>query len=367
MGRVTDDASVNVTATNLREVLQSVGRGEGARKTWFTRLVTAYLSYRDGRKTAASTGAGTESERALAVIRAACIKSAVGGAASGMILTGATLVTADAPAGALIAVPAAALSIGGEMVARALIHLDMTCDLAEIFGLRFDPENPRDFWQIYGLAFRAHEHQDDDDPGQDLVHRVSEAEAHEIGEKIGHHLLGESVLKNIVPFLGIVTSSATNWKATKQLGDAVRRYLRYRRAIDDAVARAEDLCKDHFDLLIEGLWFVFISDGRLSSEEATLLTSLLDELDPVTRAAVERRIDTDESDWLVRLGTLPDALREPFYYALEVAAAVDKTVSLPEEKILARAAVTLERQVDMRRVERMIKTFEEVGVLTSRP
>jgi hypothetical protein len=365
---VTADSTVDVTATNLRQVLESVGRGEGrVRKTWFTRLVTAYLAYRDGRRqTAPAKVVGTESERALAVIRAACIKSAVGGAASGMILTGATLVTADAPAGALVVVPAAALSIAGEMVARTLVHLDMTCDLAEIFGVRFDVNNPRDFWQLYGLAFRTHQHRDAGDPGRDLVHRVSHAEAHEIGEQIGHHIVGESVLKNIVPFLGIATASATNWKATRLLGDTVRRYLRYRRALDDALDRAEDLCKGYLDLLIEGLWFVFIADGRLAPEEATLLTALLDRLDPVTRAAVEARFVTDESDWLVRLVSVPDGLREPFFYALEVAAAVDKQVSLPEEKILARAATTLERQVDMRRVERLVREFEEVGVLAAR-
>jgi hypothetical protein len=359
------DAGVAVSPDNLREVLESIGRGRGkVTRTWFTRLVTAYLRYRAERgRNVAPAAQRAEAERARDVIRAACIKSAMGGAASGLVTTGAVLAVAEAPAGMLLAIPGAALAIGGEMIVRSLIHLDMTCDLADIFGQRFDPEEPTDFWQLYALAFRTHAHESAADPGNDLLHRIGEVDA-QIGESIAEKILGESMIKNILPFAGIATSSVANWRRTRRLGDTARRYLRYRRAMDDTMATAQELVREHLDLLVEGLWFLFVADGQLVPEEVTLLAGLLRRLDPVTRAAVEARFVLDETDWLERLPRLAEAVRAPFLYALEVAAAVDKAVSLPEQRILARAARVLGRELDMRRVDAMIKDFEDVGVLT---
>src|SRR5215470_4999043 len=346
----------------LRQVLEAVGSREGGERAgWFVRLVQAYLQYRKRRPAAAD--ARPESERATACVRAACVKSAVGGAASGAVITGATVLTAEIPSGYLFAVPLAAAGVGVEMLARAIIHLDMVCDLAAIFGQRFDPDEATDLWHLYALVFKTHRFESDDDPGSDLIQRIGETEASEIGESLGARILGESVIKNIVPVVGIAASSVTNYRRTRDLGDTARRFFRYRRAIGDALERARALCEEQLDLLIEGLWFLFIADGRLVPEETTILLGLLGKLDAQRRAAVEERFVVDENGWLERLGAVPPDVRDPFMNALEVAAAVDKAVSLPEQKILSQAARRLGRTLDMARVERMIKEFEDVGVL----
>jgi hypothetical protein len=361
-----ESAGLDVNARNLRGVLAAVGVGEGpVRRTWFTRLVTAYLHYRARRGEAARRD-GHEAELALRTIRRSCVKSAISGVASGLVTTGATIVAAEipGPTALLVAIPAAALGVTAEMIARTLINLDMTCDLAAIFGVALDPDNPTGFWQLYSLAFATHpEPSDEEDLGRELVHHVQHAEAHQVGETIGHQLIGESLLKNLVPFLGVGISAVTNWRSTRALGDTVRRYMRYRRALHDAFARAEDMCRDHLDLLIEGLWFLFVADGKLVPEEAAILGELLRKLEPTLRAAVQERLVDDESDWLGRLPALAEDERDAFLYALQVAAAVDKAVSLPEQKILGRAAKRLGRSLEMEKVDRMIREFETVGVL----
>jgi len=324
----------------LKQVLEAVGgKAGGGRGSWFVRLVTAYLRYRDRRPLAVD--ARPETDRAKATVRAACVKSALGGACSGAVITGATIATAEIPTGYIFAVPLAAAGVGIEMLARAIIHLDMVCDLAAIFGMRFDPDDPTDLWHLYALVFKTHKFENDDDPGSDLIQRIGETEASDIGESLGERLLGESVLKNIVPVIGIAASSVTNYRRTRQLGDTARRYFRYRRAIQDALERARALCEeelDVLDLLIEGLWFLFIADGRLVPEETTILLRLLGKLDAERRSSVEQRFVVDEAAWLDRLAAVPAEVREPFMNALEVAAAVDKAVSLPEQKILSQAA-----------------------------
>jgi len=61
---------------------------------------------------------------------------------------------------------------------------------------------------------------------------------------------------------------------------------------------------------------------------------------------------------------VPEASRDAFLHALEVAAAVDKEVGVPERKILRRAARALGREFDLKRVERMMAEFEDRGVLS---
>ena len=154
---------------------------------------------------------------------------------------------------------------------------------------------------------------------------------------------------------------------TKNLGDTVRRAMRYPRAMDDTLATSKKACADCLDLFIEGMWFVFTADGKLSPEETACLANLLDDLDATTRHAVLARFTDDEIDWVERIESIPKESRPSFMHALEVAAAVDKVVGLPEKKLLRRVAHHLDLEFDMNRVQRMIEHFEETGLLAEVP
>jgi hypothetical protein len=92
---------------------------------------------------------------------------------------------------------------------------------------------------------------------------------------------------------------------------------------------------------------------------------MLQKLDRLQRHAVLARFVEDELDWTNRIhGAVPEALRDTFLYVLEVAAAVDKEVGLPERKLLRRASLALGREFSPDRVLRMITEFEENGVLS---
>jgi uncharacterized tellurite resistance protein B-like protein len=336
---------------------------------WFTKLVTHYVKRNAARLKAKPRAAETASasDRAKSAIRWACVKSAVSGAAAGCVSTGATLFTAQTEGlGGLVAGPIAALAIGGEMIYRAIVHVDLSCELASIFEVEFDPNDDADIWRLYAVAFGTHQHDEEtEDPGKELVSEVTHIEGEQVGEKIGQKVLGESVMRNIIPIAGIVTSAVTNFMMTRRLGDTVRRYMRYQHALGDVAAEAVTTCNSHLDLLIEGLWFIFSADGKLTPEEAAFLAHMLKKLDPIRRHALIARFVEDELDWTVRLKTeVPPEMRDMFMRVLEVAAAVDKEVGLPERKILRRAARSLGREFSQERVEQMIREFEENGVLS---
>ena len=337
---------------------------------WFARLVLFYV--KRWNETHAQQRAHEHHEspsvRAQSAIRRACILSSVTGASAGMVTTGATLFAAQTEGlGAIVGIPASVLAIGGEALFRAIVHVELTCELADIFSVKFDTDDPADFWRLYALIFKMKEHDEESsDPGRKLVHEISHVEGEEVGQEIGRKIMGESVVRNIVPVIGIFTSAITNYKLTRHLGDVVRRYMRYQRAMHDAFEREEHACADCFELVVEGVWFLFTADGKLSPEEAALLAHLLSRLDDTRRHAVMQRFVEDELEWTERIRhEVPEGVRDAFLHALEVAAAVDKEISLPERKILRRASHSLGREYDAARVETMIRDFEEDGVLAT--
>ncbi|HEY3816428.1 MAG TPA: TerB family tellurite resistance protein [Polyangiaceae bacterium] len=331
---------------------------------WFNRLVAWHLTRRRGRKARERTQ-DAESDEARALIRRACLKAAASGAAAGSMSTAAALLTAQTEGlASIVTVPLAAGAIGLEMGFRTLVHLDLACDLAATFEVPYDLEDPEDLFRLYALIFKTAEHEEEsEDSGGKLVHEVMSQESEEVGEQVGKRVLGESVARNLLPVLGIATSAVTNYLLTRKLGDTVRRYMRYRRALHDALEHASSECHECLDLLIEGVWFIFSADGKLTPEEVGALAHLLEKLPPAERARVQARFVEDELEWADRIEALPEHVRDEFLHALQVAAAVDKHVGLPERKILRRAAHHLGRPFDRERLDKMIEEFESYGVL----
>ncbi|HSO00212.1 MAG TPA: hypothetical protein VLS89_18095, partial [Candidatus Nanopelagicales bacterium] len=223
------------------------------------------------------------------------------------------------------------------------------------------PDDPSDLWSLLALSLGpSAARRGGGTPAQQL-RGLTRSEATVIGRRLGVRLLGEGLLRNAVPFIDVIASSSTNWALTRRLGDTVRRYARYRRAFDDAIAAHEELSR-RLDLLVPGVWFLFTADGPPSSEEAALLASLLRRCDPAFLTRLEEAL-ADDVDWLGRLSELPESARPAFYYALEVAAAADKRISLRERRLLEHAAEALGVAADETHVDRMIWELEERGVL----
>jgi hypothetical protein len=364
-----------VTATNgtltAAELAGAVGvreGGEAPSRGWFTRAVTRYMRANLERLRGAPVRADVDiPDQARSAIRKASLVSAAGGALTGAISTAATVVTAQTEGlGGIVAVPLAGAAIGLEMVWRSAVHVRLTCDLAHLFQVRFDADDTDDLLRLYALAFGTHKEEASQDLGKGMLEKVGEAKSEDVGEKIGRALLGESLMRNLVPVLGIFTSAITNFVVTRRLGDTVRRYLRYQRAMTDAIRDAELTCAKSNLLLLEGMWFIFTADGVLAPEEAGCLVHLLADLPPDDRDALRARFTDDEIDWMGRVKEqVPEDQRDAFLYALEVAACLDKEISLPERKILKRVSILFQRPFEPERLTRMIEQLEDKGVLTA--
>ncbi|HSP76929.1 MAG TPA: hypothetical protein VLQ93_00260 [Myxococcaceae bacterium] len=310
---------------------------------WFNRLVSLYLRHYDAhglRRAIEAQGSGAESTEAI--IHRACLEATLSGTGSAAVTTGASVYAAQSGGLAwLLALPISGLTLGGEMLLRALLHLRMACDLASAFGLSFQPDDPSDLCDLHCLAFGIGPWKVPEAPDKDFLHQLVGSEAEEMGQAIGSRLLGESLARNALPFVSLLTSSITSWRRTRQLGDTVLRYVRRRRALEDALDSLRRHDSEAVELLLEGAWFLFISDDWLDPEEATVLTWLLRAASTDSQRRLMERFEPQDSGWLERLRSVPPRTREPLMKALRVLSASSAESSPREQRVLARAARAL--------------------------
>ena len=163
--------SANSVGPPTRAALaEELGQRAGGQKAppagWFSKLIAYYLrryQHKDATSARSRVKDGQSiSDAARSRIRRASVKSAISGAAAGTLSTAATLITAQTEGLAgLVAIPIAALGIGGEMMYRSLVHFDLTVQLADLFEVEFDPTDPADIIRLYSLVFKTNAEEED--------------------------------------------------------------------------------------------------------------------------------------------------------------------------------------------------------------
>ena len=329
--------------TNLRSEIHARDVRSGV---WYNKTLAVFVEYyahRSKRRDLAATPPERRDAVARATIDRVALWSALAGSGAAAGVTAASVAMAQTSFLAAPAVlPLAGIGLLTELVLREVLHLELACELAEIYGMSFAPGSETELVRVTALALRAEMHETEDDPGRGLVERIaSSEESGTLGKLVASSLVGESLLRNAVPFADIAVSSARNWQLVHQVGSFVQGYTSRRVVLQQAVARLAQRSPRSVELLIEGVWFIFISDGRLTGIETALLAYLM--RDREISVELTHHFVCDEAEWLERLHELEAApeTRQLFLAALHVAAAVEKPVTASERAILTRVAQTL--------------------------
>ncbi|MCC6647501.1 MAG: hypothetical protein IT374_18255 [Polyangiaceae bacterium] len=339
----------------------ALGRELGVREVrtgaWFTKLVTLYLRFHPAREASARELALPPTARAARVIQRAALKSSLTGAAAAATATGAAVLTVQTQGlGAIAGVPAAALGIFGELLYRALVHVELTVDLAQIYGFELDARDPTELMRVYALAFGLEGARDGKlAEAQNALDGVLRLSGHDMGLRIGGRLVGDSLKRNAVPFMGIVTSAISSYRRTRDLGVTVHRYVRLHQALREALVAHIARLGDEAPLLVEGAWFMLTADGRLAAAETAALAWLIEQFPADARAGLTARFVEDEAEFHARLARTPEHVRDTLLQAFEVAAAVEGPPTLPERRVLRNAARALGREVDAARLGRVAR------------
>src|SRR5262249_21662682 len=135
----------------------------------------------------------------------------------------------------------------------ALLQIDLVCDLASIYGVPFDADDVGEVATLFGLALEVDVKKskkegedgrslakdgaaaDADASPQGLTSKLMELEGGDIGTRIGRKMLEDSVMKNIIPIVGLGISARWNYIGTRKLAATAKKYIRYRRALTETL------------------------------------------------------------------------------------------------------------------------------------
>jgi hypothetical protein len=337
---------------SLLEIYHHVHLSDLFAGRWFDEIARGWLQRdqrKEGSKLRLVRGAENRTEEARRLVRRACAGAAVLATGAATINTGAGVVTANTSgAAAPIVLPIAGLSTAADTMTRVLVHLRMAQNLLDLYGVSEDPEELDELGRLLALGYGLEPPVNGTDRGRALLEHLMRLEWTEAARVIGAGLLSESVLRNTFPFINLLASPLWSLKVTRDLAHMIEGYARHRRVLDDAYAQMEETSPEAVEVFLAGLWFVFTADGRLTREEAAIMSRLLRRQTPAVRQrlmGVFGRFDGAD-DWFGRLAELDPVVRAPLLHGLELAAAADSRINAQERDVLHRAAAALRQPLD---------------------
>lgn len=334
----------------LARLGRRIGTWELRSGDWFRHVVEAYLESREERRQRVAVAAVADEERVAqtnALIRRAAAVMAASGAGSGASWTAASTAAANTQGVAgIVTIPLAGLVSGLELAFRSLTQIRLTCDIAELYGLRVRPEHRDAVMRLYALALGLVEHDEhaEKDLGRGVIEHVARMDIHEMGKVVGAKLAGDALIRSVVPYVGVAMAALGNAWQTVKLGRTLRSYLIYRCELLERVHEIERRSPRSVEPLVHGLWSVLTATGTVDAAGAALLADLVSGRPHDARQAMLEGFVPGNEDWLHRLReTTDDETRALVMHALTVAAAADAEAEPAEIAILQRAAEALQR------------------------
>ena len=294
-------------------------------------------------------------------IQLAARYAGIEGGLSASAYTGAVAATIGSGGGASpVTVPGAVASFAVDLLFVTQIQLRLAYDIAVLYGVPLDLDDPEDVWKLIRVAFVVKS----GEMGRGAASKGVPAILRPLLKKIfsgstlatakslpvvGKYLLQRNIIKFAIPVASVPISTGVNYWSTKIAGRHATRIFRQEAKISEAARRMTDRTHLH-DELVWVLWLISTVDGPARDDERRLIhdvTSILYELEKDVPALEELRevIDLEPSVVWARV----DAAfgdRAGLYDAAVLTAVIDGKVSASELTALSHLADLCSSQFD---------------------
>lgn len=329
----------------VRAAVRGLGAATLSDGSWFYGLLARHLALHAERadRQPAHPGVSVE-DRAKREVRKAALRTAAAGAVAATVATTGELATlfTEGLAGP-VGVPAALLSIVLEATYKALLQIDLVCDLGAIYDAPFGPRQADEVTALFAVALVPR-----GGVPREMSDELALLQNGALAARVGRRLLHGSFLRNALPVLGVAVSAGFSLAGTRKLGATTQRYLRYRRALAAPVARLRTADPA---LLVESVWRLATADGRQGLLAPAAVLHLLGP--ELRRAALADPGAGGEDAWLGKLAGLDAELQPAFLEALYLVAGAEGHPSPATARILRRLGEKLGRDIDFPRIERI--------------
>jgi uncharacterized tellurite resistance protein B-like protein len=289
--------------------------------------------------------------------------AAVAGGVTGIVTTGAEVSTVIT--GGMTATVFAG-AIGSEMVYLTQMQMRLVLDLAVLYDVEIDTEDPEDMLLVFGYALGV-------SPTGMMSKFAQKAAGHatkravrkyiskgvlqsvkSMGAKIGVKILQRTIIKFSVPAASAVVGSSFNYMTTKSIAKVAELHFSQRGATGAEMRALLARCEVQDLVYPAAAMYMANVDGHLAPAERDLYLTVLSRLSlpDDTRKEFEQ-LAKSEADILeaaaARL-TEPDE-RRAFLDVLSLLAVCDGELADEEREFLSRAAETLGVPIDLTAIE----------------
>lgn len=320
-------------------------------------------------------GLGVEARASRQIFRAAKQAATAGALASVGASTGELVSLLTEGLAAPVGIPATMLAMAAEAARTAVVEVELVCDLASIYGVPFDPDDVGEIATLLGLALdvdlqaqvgRSHDRgQELPEAPDGLVAQLIELQEGEVATRIGRVMLEESLLKNVVPVLGVAISARWNFVSTQRVGAEAKHYMRYRAALRQAVGDLKLGAVSDPATVIEGAWLLATADGQVKHEETMAIAGIVAALFQSRYVEIDTSLGTDEEEWFEALPRTPPETRRALLDVLYLVAATDRRVQESERRFLRRVGKALSIAIDFDRIDTICRHLDQGDALPS--
>lgn len=356
----------------LKDLARRISVEEIRQGEWLTRLIKSSLEPY-GREVDAAyfeamyPGLSVEAKVRARIELAASYASIAGGFTAGAYTgaVAATLGTRGAASG--VTLPAAGASFVLDLLFLSNLQLRLAYDIAVIYGVPPDLQDPEDLWRIIRVAFLSSgrptrwESLANGAPltVRPLLLKILASDPSATAASLpamGRLLLQRSALKFAVPGLGVPLSIAVNYWLVKVAGRRATALFRREARISETARRISGRAVDHAELLWV-LWLIVKADGVLHENERLLLkhvAALVGDLNSelIALASLDAIVDFDTRPAL-SIPAFVSQDKAGLYQAGVAAAAVDGSIDANELDRLRKIAAHCSLPFDAHAVRKL--------------
>jgi tellurite resistance protein len=354
--------------TKINTAVREVKRREDEASIWMQRFIYREIEQRTRTRgpeywDAQFPGLSPQ-ERAQRRIRRMLTRATVAGvtAAAGASTAEVLSIVGNGP-GTLVAAPLGLVSVGAEMLYTTALQIDLAFDLASIYGVPFAHDDVGEIATLLAMAI-----------GVDLVSEptrhdkpagatetkpwrvMRQMQREDFAQRVGREVVQQSLLRNIVPVVGVVISAAWNQVVLRRFANQVHTAVRQRLGILNACRGMNLGDQRTARAILDGAWLIATADGDIGHLEALALATLIDSLTLPQRIAVhDASFSDDEEEWFAELPQLDPSAHGVLIEVMALIASADGVLTTPERRFLRRLGRALDREVDLGAVEQLVQ------------
>lgn len=319
-------------------------------------------------------------------IRQQAWAAALAGAASGLVISGASVLTGLSVVSAVgipalaITIPVGVATFAGEMTYTVRLQIKTAFDLCNLYGIPLNPDDVEDLQEIFriGMGIKAGEvtlsglqklapkialQQSRRLMRTGLMRRkVQDWAARNLSRQFARRYLAEGfLLKAIVPGINVVLGAGWNYYSTIGIGRSVKGRMRGRGLSVERINQISLTSNIMPELVLASALNILMADGHTHENELIAYKQLANRLRQLHPDFIPEDMDSqwnEQTDWFSKIVEVEDVETKKVIYATaETMAILDGKVDRSEIKLIKEMAKLLDLKYDEKRLKTRAKPF----------